>query len=85
MLMVMLMLVELLRIGYIALCGAVCRCGRRCYRVSFLVDMVVSGNCIVKVRLRGCRGTGVGVGIVGGVGIVVVVVDIDVKDGRGRG
>ena len=77
--MVMLMLVELLRIGYIALCGAVCRCGRRCYRVSFLVDMVVSGKCIVKVRLRGCRGIGVGVGI------VVVVVDIDVKDGRGRG
>jgi len=82
----LLVLLKSLWIGDIALCRAVGRCGYRCYRVSLLVDMVISRACIVKVRrLRVCRGIGVVGGIVVGIEVVVIVVDIIVKDGRGRG
>lgn len=72
MLLVLVLVLQLWWVGYIVWI-AVYRgsSGRRGYRISLVVGIVISGKGIVKVRLGGRGGIAVG--------------EIDVKDGRGRG
>lgn len=81
MLLVLVLVLQLWWVGYIVWI-AVYRgsSGRRGYRISLVVGIVVCGKGIVKVRLGGRGGIAVAVAVA-----VVVVVEVDVKDGRGRG